>query len=118
MLVLPALAGCTRPIEVKVEFVEGQPVLTFYTEGLFPRRLDSICLWSAEIIDDISGRVASKLLASDYEWHCTRVPHVTFNRPEPGLIARQSRGLVPGRPYHVEVIADEGMGKSETWRQP
>ena len=117
-LLLPVLAGCTPALEVNLAFVDGRPILTFSTKGLFPRRLDSICLWSAEIIDDVSGKVALKLLASDFERSCASVGQVSFNKPERGLMkVGQTGGIVRGRTYHAEVIADEGMGKSQSWLQ-
>ena len=119
LLLLAALSGCTKKFEIKLTFLDRQPVLTFYTSGLFPRRLDSICLWSAEIIDSLSGKVVLKLLASDYERACAPVSQVTFGRPEQGLKhAWRADGLAPERSYHVEVSAKEGVGKSGTWRQP
>jgi hypothetical protein len=119
LLVLAALAGCTPKINVKVTLVGGQPVLTFLSGGYFPRRLDSICLWTVEVIDDVSDSVALKVLASDYERKCSDVSQVTLSRLEPGLMkASQTRDLFRGRTYHVEVTADEGVGRSPTWRQP
>jgi len=118
LLILPVLAGCSRAIEVRLVLSHGQPVLTFYSRGLFPRRLDSLCLWSTEIIDEASGKPALKLLASDYDRSCARLSQVTLTRPERGLKdLSPNGGLVSGQTYHAEVIADEGMGRSEAWVQ-
>lgn len=119
VVLLPALSGCTRDIDVKLAFLGGQPVLTFYTQGWFPRRLDSVCLWTTEVIDDLSGKVALKLSAIDSDQNCVRVSEVTFNRQQRGLVeVGKFSGLVQGRSYHAEVIAEEGMGRSDPWVQP
>lgn len=119
LILLPALGGCTRAIEVKLAFTGRQPVLTFYTQGWFPRQLDSVCLWTTEIIDDLSGKIALKLNAIGGEGNCVRVSELTLNQRQPGLVeVGQSSGLLQGRSYHAEVIAEEGMGRSDSWIQP
>ncbi len=118
-LICLALTGCTRAIEVRVELSEGQPALTFFTKGLLPHRLETICLWSAEIIDEASGKAALKLLASDHNRSCVRVSRVAFNRHQPGLKKYpQNSGLIQGRVYHADILADEGIGRSAGWVQP
>ncbi len=119
LLIFPALGGCTPAIEVRLAFADGLPVLTFYAKGLFPRRLETICLWNAEIIDEASGKAALQLFPLDYERSCAAVSEAAFNRPEQGLrVHSPNGGLVRGRTYYAEVIADEGMGKSKAWIQP
>ena len=113
-----ALTGCTRAIDVDVSFAKALPVLSFRTQGFFPRSLPSVCLWRADIIDDRTDQPVMSLLATRYERDCARVPKVTFAQPEKGLKrAGQATQIVAGRSYHAEVITDEGDGRSKSWQQ-
>lgn len=119
LIFVSALSGCTRAIDVKLSFRGGEPVLTFYTKGFFPKRLDSVCLWTVEIVDDQTGKIAMRLKGRDDDRYCARVPEVRLAARQPSLVeVGRSSGLIRERSYHAEVIADEGVGRSEAWTQP
>lgn len=119
LIFVSALSGCTRAIDVKLSFRGAEPVLTFYKKGWFPKRLDSVCLWTVDIVDSQTGKIAMRLNARDGDRYCARVPEVSLAARQPLLVeVSPYSGLIRGRSYHAEIIADEGIGISHAWTQP
>lgn len=112
------LSGCTKALEVDVSFETGLPVLTFRNAGMSSHPVDSICLWSAEIIDDTSGEAVMELRSSHDERDCARLSQVNFGQPGNDLKwTKESHTLLAGKHYHAEVVAEGARGRSKSWQQ-
>lgn len=116
LLLAASASGCTRGVKVDLAFEAGLPTATFRTIGLFSRPLNGICIWSAEIIDDVTGARIAELRSKRFNYNCAHVSKVSFSHPDLALSWVKVPGhLVRGRHYRLDVIAEGAVGRSDSW---
>lgn len=113
-----ALCSCTPKFEVSVSFRGQIPVLTFQRTGLFSSKDIGVCVWTAEIIDEQTGRPIVRVTSVSPD-DCVRLDRLDFGALPTGLNDRGSREpLKRGRAYRAEVTAEQGVGRSGGWSLP
>jgi hypothetical protein len=116
LLLAASASGCTHSVEIDLAFEAGLPTATFQTGGLFSRPLSDICIWSAEIIDEVTGARIAELRSKRFNYNCAHVSKVSFSHPDSAFLwAKVPGDLISGRHYRLDVIADGTVGRSDPW---
>ena len=118
LVLLMLTTGCTRALIIALTFDAGLPIATFRMAGPFSRPLDSVCIWSAEIVDNATGARIAELRSRRFDDDCARVSKVSFSHPDPALTwVGVSHSLAAGQAYRVDVTADGSVGRSDPWQK-
>ena len=113
-----ALTSCSRSFEVSVSFRGDSPVFEFSRTGVFSSEDIDVCVWMAEVVDTQAGKGVIRISPRQQD-DCVRVGGLDLGAlPRQGLDVSVREELKPGRTYHMEVIAEEGIGRSREWSLP
>lgn len=110
--------GCTRELDVSVSIADQKVQLGFHhSDGLFgPKRLGA-CIIGLEIFDEKTNERAWALDATGA--HCRDATSIVVGSVPPGFHLVPSNGqLVSGREYYASAVAEEGVGRSDSWIAP
>lgn len=105
--------SCTKHFYVESRPRSDGVILSFYDrEG--GRRLNP-CITLVDVIRDRDKRTVIRLRSND---QCIAASEVDVQSPPAGLVSEDIHPrLNVGSIYHAEISADEGFGRSPSWKQ-
>lgn len=111
------MCSCTRSFDISVALREDIPVFRFYQKGLISSKKIQVCVWLAEVIDN-SGDSVIRIRPATHD-ACVPIDGLDLSALESkGFDVSIREPLKPKSLYHLEVTAQEGVGRSRIWTQP
>lgn len=110
--------GCTREINIGVSIVDEKVQLEFeHSDGLFGPKRRGVCIIGLDVFDEKTKERAWALNASGAD--CRNADSILVGSVPPGFQLNPTEAqLVSGRRYHASAVAEEGVGRSDSWIAP